>query len=523
MSTVEVTPSNNVTIVDELPPVVVLSPDDVETVITGEQGPPGLPGPPGEASHLPGPMGPPGTPGNTVLYGTVDPVAGTGIDGNFYINTTTHFMFGPKYAGAWPAGISLVGPTGPTGPTGATGPPGTDGAGAPATAPPIMDGTAAVGTSLLFARQDHIHPFDTATVRNNAPQSLTAGQQQQARQNIFAAPFDAMAYNGLQINGSFDVNQELNGAAITGAAYACDGWFYTFTGSAVCSASAAAISIFPGLPNCLNVQVTTGQASIGAGDYFVVLQRIEGVRIARLAWGTASAQSLTIGFWTAHHRTGVYSVSVQNSAADRSCVFTYTQTAADTPQYNVITVPGPTSGTFNAGTSIGIVLRFVLACGSTYTAPGAGVWQVGANYIAAPGQINGVAATSDTFRLSGVVVLPGNEAPSAARAPYIMRLYDQELGVCQRYSRWLPFSMYFMAYAAEQMTAALALSPSMRAAPTIGAISVDPALSGSATAANNATNQFLFTTANSTMAQLASSAAGGCYVYGYRAFADARL
>jgi hypothetical protein len=32
----------------------------------------------------------------------------------------------------------------------------------PATAAPLMDGTAAVGTSLLYARQDHVHPSDTS-------------------------------------------------------------------------------------------------------------------------------------------------------------------------------------------------------------------------------------------------------------------------------------------------------------------------------------------------------------------------
>ena len=78
----------------------------------------------------------------------------------------------------------------------------------PATVSPLMDSIATVGTLVLFARQDHIHPFDTATVRNNAPQSLTAPQQQQARQNIYAAPFDAMAYSGLQINGGMEVSQE---------------------------------------------------------------------------------------------------------------------------------------------------------------------------------------------------------------------------------------------------------------------------------------------------------------------------
>jgi hypothetical protein len=37
--------------------------------------------------------------------------------------------------------------------------------------------------------------------------------------------------------------------------------------------------------------------------------------------------------------------------------------------------------------------------------------------------------------LSGVTVLPGNEAPSAARSPFIMRPYDQELLLCMRQYR----------------------------------------------------------------------------------------
>jgi hypothetical protein len=53
-----------------------------------------------------------GTNGKTILNGTADPTASTGTDGDFYINTTTNTLFGPKAGGAWPAGISLVGPSG---------------------------------------------------------------------------------------------------------------------------------------------------------------------------------------------------------------------------------------------------------------------------------------------------------------------------------------------------------------------------------------------------------------------------
>jgi len=55
-----------------------------------------------------------GTNGNTVLYGTANPTS-QGNNGDFYINTTSNYIFGPKAGGAWPSGTSLVGPTGATG------------------------------------------------------------------------------------------------------------------------------------------------------------------------------------------------------------------------------------------------------------------------------------------------------------------------------------------------------------------------------------------------------------------------
>lgn len=73
-----------------------------------------------------GPAGSDGADGNTVLYGSSDPTT-EGVDGDFYINTTSNTIFGPK-SGTWPAGTSLVGPTGATGATGPQGDPGADGA-----------------------------------------------------------------------------------------------------------------------------------------------------------------------------------------------------------------------------------------------------------------------------------------------------------------------------------------------------------------------------------------------------------
>jgi len=73
-----------------------------------------LAGPAGPA----GATGPAGADGQTILNGTVDPTDNvTGTDGDFYINTTSNEIFGPRTAGAWGSGTSLVGPAGAGGAT----------------------------------------------------------------------------------------------------------------------------------------------------------------------------------------------------------------------------------------------------------------------------------------------------------------------------------------------------------------------------------------------------------------------
>ncbi len=76
-----------------------------------------------DAGYVVGPQGDQGdagAAGKTILYGTAAPTT-EGVDGDFYIRTTTNFIYGPKASGAWPAGTSLVGPTGDAGADGVDG------------------------------------------------------------------------------------------------------------------------------------------------------------------------------------------------------------------------------------------------------------------------------------------------------------------------------------------------------------------------------------------------------------------
>jgi len=94
---------------------------------TGASGPQGPVGPQGLLGPT-GPQGVAGVPGQTiiagqaVLNGTADPAVGVGADGDFYINTTTNVLWGPKAAGVWPVvGVSMIGPMGPQGLQGVAG------------------------------------------------------------------------------------------------------------------------------------------------------------------------------------------------------------------------------------------------------------------------------------------------------------------------------------------------------------------------------------------------------------------
>ncbi len=85
---------------------------------TGDKGDQGIQGPQGNV----GSTGAAGADGKTVLNGSGAPSGGTGVDGDFYINTAANEIYGPKASGAWGSATSLVGPQGIQGNTGSQGP-----------------------------------------------------------------------------------------------------------------------------------------------------------------------------------------------------------------------------------------------------------------------------------------------------------------------------------------------------------------------------------------------------------------
>jgi hypothetical protein len=279
----------------------------------------------------------------------------------------------------------------------------------PATVAPLMDSTAAVGVAAKYAREDHVHP------------------------KIYAAPFDAMAFNGMQINGNFDVSQELgNGFCVFSGAMAkftVDCWQMQNNGAQGGNAYRFA-DPFAGYAASLNTYATVANAAPAASNYTILVQRLEGSRIVRLKWGTANAQPITIAFWVTSTRTGMFSGSIRQFDSANSYVFTYTVNVANTPEFKVITIPGPTIGTWQSGANIGFQIAFALLCGTQYaTTPGG--W-VGGNWLGATGTTNLFADLTGGITITGVMILPGLDAPSAAQASLVSRPYEAEMEACLR-------------------------------------------------------------------------------------------
>jgi hypothetical protein len=178
------------------------------------------------------------------------------------------------------------------------------------------------------------------------------------------------------------------------------------------------------------VWLNVANASPVAGDALFLQCSIEGYRTSRLAWGGANAQPLSVGFWFYTSTAGTYSMSIRNFNGTRSYVATFV-CAASTWEWKTFTIPGDTTGAWATDITAGLSVSITAMTSATFLTPTANAW-VSGNFIGVTGTINATAVSSK-FAATGLIVLPGIELPSAARAPFIMRPFDQELVLCQRY------------------------------------------------------------------------------------------
>ena len=231
------------------------------------------------------------------------------------------------------------------------------------------------------------------------------------------------------INGSMVIDQRNTGASVTpiNTQYLVDRFSYLATQASKFTAQQNAGSVTPptGFSNYLGLTVASTQ-TLGASDFFGIRQAIEGFNSADLAWGTASAATVTLSFWVRSSLTGTFGGSLRNSAGNRSYVFSYTINSANTWEQKTVVIAGDTSGAWLTNNGIGIDLFFSLGSGSTFSNT-AGSWS-GSNLLSATGATSVVGTNGATFYITGVQLEKGSTATS-----FDYRPYGTELQLCQRF------------------------------------------------------------------------------------------
>jgi hypothetical protein len=232
------------------------------------------------------------------------------------------------------------------------------------------------------------------------------------------------------INGAMVIDQRNAGASVTptSSSYTLDRWYTILTQSSKFSVQQNAGSVTPPVGFSKYIGITSlSSYSVGAGDYFLLTQSIEGFNTADFGFGTANASTVTLSFWVRSSLTGTFGGSLVNSGFSRSYPFTYTISAANTWEQKTVTIAGDTTGTWIGATNgIGLRVQFGLGVGSTYSGT-AGSWAA-TEYDSATGATSVVGTNGATFYITGVQLEKGSTATS-----FDYRPYGTELALCQRY------------------------------------------------------------------------------------------
>jgi len=252
----------------------------------------------------------------------------------------------------------------------------------------------------------------------------------QVQPGMLASDSQYTGFKNRIINGAMVIDQRNAGASVTNTTsnlYVTDRWNIYGQQASKFTAQQNAGSVTPpaGFKNYLGI-TSSSAYTVLTGDNFKVLQPIEGYNIADLAWGTASASTVTLSFWVRSSLTGTFGGSFTNSSYDRSYPFTYTISSANTWEQKSILIAGDQSGTWLATNGIGVNVIFSMGMGTTQSGT-AGAWAAG-NYQSATGAVSVVGTNGATWYVTGVQLEKGSTATS-----FDYRPYGTELALCQRY------------------------------------------------------------------------------------------
>lgn len=283
--------------------------------------------------------------------------------------------------------------------------------------------------------------FIAAIAEDISPTSVA--DQATIRNNIFAAPYDAMASLNLVINGAMEISQEIGTAQKTLTtgdngvlAYGPDQWasMKSASGSWALLQNADGVGSFT---KALYLGAG-GAVSLGSSDYLTLCTLIEGYRVARLGLGTAFAKTLTVGFWVKSSTTGTFTVGLGSNyptASGSTYRHMMTINAANTWEFKTFALTGQSSGgAFAFGNTCGLCIWWCFGAGASRISASLDTWDQSAPGVpAGTGQSYFLPSGGNYVELTGVFVVPDADPLTSSQSVICHNDFDTELAACQRY------------------------------------------------------------------------------------------
>jgi hypothetical protein len=322
-----------------------------------------------------------------------------------------------------------------------------------------------------------------------------------ARKIAAQASSNITGRRNLLLNGDMAICQRTTGTSGKGAAagyFAQDRWRIGTGGTNEGRFTLSRDTDAPdGFAFSMQIDCTTAESTIGADEYLLIQQRLEGLNCQQLKMGTSDAEAVTVSFWVKSPKTGVHTVSLyKKDDADgnnRLISSTYTIASADTWEYHSCSFPGDTTGVIPDDNSEGFSLWFWLLAGSDRTSGTfATSWETFTTANACnSSQVNVLDSTDNDFFLTGCQLEIGNSPTS-----FEFEEYADSLERCKRYYFSYSGTKYGQRYGTSAGFVDLEFPRQMRAAPSLTSYSAVRTTTGLGYYPNARHHQTLMTATN---------------------------
>jgi len=179
---------------------------------------------------------------------------------------------------------------------------------------------------------------------------------------------------------------------------------------------------------------TTTATTLGANQYQLIWQPIEGNIFDRSGFGYSSAKNLYLSFWVRSSIAGPLGGCLENLSQDKAFPFEVNINSVNTWEYKTVFIPALNNGIWNpSSVNTGAYLMFSM--GATVVG-NPGVWR-STQTLSTPNEVKRIGVLGATLDITGVQLEVGNVA-----TPFDHKTIVEELALCQRYYQVLMSGQY---------------------------------------------------------------------------------